>query len=53
VREKEELRSSAWTSCVYYTYVLLLLRATHADRGVLEVGAPTRGEERDGGGAGG
>lgn len=44
--------SSAWTY-VYRTYVLLPLRTTHADRGVLEVGAPTRGRERDGGGAGG
>lgn len=47
--------SSAWTSYVCRTYVctLALAYTTHADKGILEVGAPTRGRERDGGGAGG
>lgn len=37
--------SSAWTSCVYRTYVLLPLRTTQADGGVLEVGALRHEEE--------
>lgn len=48
VWEKEELEvRRGRRAFTVHMYVLLPLRTTHADRGVLEVGAPTRGREHE------